>query len=364
MPNPLTAVRSLRFHGPGNVRIETAAPAALAPDEVRIAPLAVGVCGTDAHILAGTFDAEPGVVLGHEVCGRVVERGAQVREPDVGDLVTVEPHWYCTACTYCRAGKEHLCLTKRGYGVRLSGGMTELMVVPARIAYKLPEETTPWVGALTEPVSCCIHALDRLAVVSGEALLIYGCGPAGAILVALARLLGASPVVVVDPQPRRRDLATRMGADVVLDPADPNAEQLARSSTGGEGFPAVIDAVGSAKVLERALAIAARGGRVLEFGAAPPSDTLKLSPHDLFTRELTILGSVINPYTHQRAVSLLPRLGLEQMTTELFGLTQFDEALRAQRSGVVDKVFIAPYGAAEADRPGRPLLDGAEQSQV
>ncbi|PSL06038.1 threonine dehydrogenase-like Zn-dependent dehydrogenase [Haloactinopolyspora alba] len=341
-------VRSLRFRGPGVVEPVTSVPAGLGAEDVRIAPSAVGVCGTDAHIVAGSFPAEVGVVLGHEVCGRVIERGSTVGDlpgaPEVGDLVTVEPHRYCTACRYCRAGQEHLCAGKRGYGVRLDGGMTDQMVVPARIAYRLPERTVPWVGAMCEPVSCAIHGMDRLRVVSGEALLIYGCGPAGAILVALARLLGANPVVVMEPNPARRDLAHSMGADLTFDAADPDADAEARAVTGGDGFAAVIDAVGSASVLERAVSMAARGGRVLEFGVAAPDDTAAVRPHELFSRELTLLGSVINPYTHQRAVSVLPRLGLERLTPAFFELSEFENALRGQREGVADKVFVAPRG--------------------
>ena len=350
MPTPDTQVRTraLRFAGPGDVRLTAEADRPLAPHEVRLRPLAVGVCGTDAHIVGGSFPAEPGVVLGHEVCGRVVEVGDGATALRVGDLVTVEPHRYCTACTWCRAGQEHLCSGKRGYGVRLDGGMAESMIVPARIAYVLPPDTVPWVGALCEPVSCCVHAVDRLGVVAGEALLVLGTGPAGAVLVALGRLLGATPVVAADTREARRDLALRMGADVVIDPRDPDQLRRALDLTGGEGYPAVVDAVGSSTVLEQAVAMARRGGRVLEFGVAAPDDVAAVRPHDLFSRELTLLGSVINPWTHQRAVALLPRLGLERLTTAFYGLDEFDDALVAQRRGDVDKVFVAPAGEAAA----------------
>lgn len=358
MPTPDIRVRtrSLRFHGPGDVRLGEAPERALAPDEVRLRPLAVGVCGTDAHIVAGSFPAEPGVVLGHEVCGRVVEVGAEVggtTAPRVGDLVTVEPHRYCTACTWCRAGQEHLCSGKRGYGVRLDGGMAESMVVPARIAFVLPPDTVPWVGALCEPVACCVHAIDRLGVMAGQALLVLGSGPAGAVLVALGRLLGATPIVAADTRGVRRDLALRMGADVVINPRDPDQVRHALEITGGEGYPAVVDAVGSSAVLEQAMLLTRRGGRVLEFGVASPDDVAAVRPHDLFSRELTLLGSVINPFTHQRALALLPRLGLERFTTAFYGLDEFAEALAAQRRGDVDKVFVAPAGEGAArGQPG------------
>src|SRR5690625_2111675 len=220
----MTTVRSLRWYGVGDARLEEERARSVESAEVAIKPLAVGVCGTDAHIMAGDFAAVPGIVLGHEVCGRVVDVGTSVDALAVGDLITVEPHRYCGECAYCRSGSEPHCVAKAGYGVGLDGGMTDRMVLPARIGYRLPPETPPWIGAMTEPVACCVHAMDRLGATSGTPVLVYGCGPAGAILVALARLQGLAPIVVMDPLPDRRELALRMGADLVLDPTAPDAE--------------------------------------------------------------------------------------------------------------------------------------------
>jgi L-iditol 2-dehydrogenase len=344
-------IRSLRFHGTGDLRLDLDPGPMPGRHDVIVAPLAVGVCGTDSHIVGGHFAAEPGVVLGHEICGTVVELGPEVDALAVGDLVTVEPHDYCTSCVYCRAGAEHLCEHKRGYGVRLDGGMTDRMKVPARIAYRLPPDTPPWIGALTEPVSCCIHGMDQLHPVSGTPLLLYGCGPAGAILIALARLQGLAPIVVMDPLPSRRELAIRMGADLALDPGSPGAAGDAFAVTGGHGFARVVDGVGSGRVLEEAVRMAARGARILVFGVARPEDVAPLRPYEIFQRELTIVGSVINPYTHQRAVALLPRLGLDRLRPAFFELADIEGALSAQAAGSVDKVFMAPAGEHAAGSP-------------
>ncbi|PWR15473.1 alcohol dehydrogenase [Micromonospora sicca] len=334
-----------RFFGAGDVRLLKSEPAPLGPEEVAIAPLAVGVCGTDSHIVAGSFAAAPQVVLGHEVCGRITEVGAAVDGLTVGDLVTVEPHDYCTRCTYCRLGQEHLCDSKRGYGVKLDGGMTERMVVPARIAYRLPAATPPWIGALTEPLACCLHGMDQLNPRSGLPILIFGAGPAGAMMVALAKARGLAPVVVLDPRADRREAALRMGADAALDPA---ALDEATALTDGLGFPHVIDAVGSGRILESAITVSSRGGRILVFGVARPDDEARVRPNEIFARELTLVGAVINPYTHHRAVQMLPTLGLDRLRPAFYGLDQLPEALEAQRTGTADKVFIAPHGTAAA----------------
>lgn len=320
---------------------EEAAPA-LALDEARVQVLAVGLCGTDAHILAGQFPSADGVIIGHEISGRVIELGdPSASTLQIGDLVTVEPHRYCTECAYCRNGQEHLCAGKRGYGVRLDGGMTTEMVVPRRILYRLPEGISPTIGAMTEPLACCLHSMDRLRPVSGESILISGCGPAGAMLVALARSHGLTPIVVLEPSAERRELALEMGADLALRPDQLDADLIAQIGDG-EGFRYVVDAVGRGAISSALLGFAKKGATLLIFGVADPDDSFALSPRDVFERELTIIGSVINPYTHHRAVSLLERLPLDRIPIRVFALEDYAAAFAAQRLGK-EKIVISPH---------------------
>jgi L-iditol 2-dehydrogenase len=335
-------VKAVRFHGVGDLRVDRVPDPAPGPDEVLIEPLAVGVCGTDTHILDGHYPARPPVILGHEVSGRVRELGARVTGLGAGDLVTIEPHRYCGACTYCRRGMEHMCPRKQAYGVHLDGGMAELMVVPGRIAYRLPPSITPAVAALTEPLSCCVHGMDRLDVASGLPILIIGCGPAGAILIALARQCGLHPVVAADMRADRRDLAGRMGADLVLDPSAGDFEQRALSVTAGEGYPYLIDAVGLPTVLEGCVRMSARGGRILVFGVAAPNAEATVRPNEIYTKELTILGTAINPFTQLRATGLLERLPLREIRIASFPLDAAGEALAAVRAGLSDKIQLTP----------------------
>lgn len=336
-------MKAVRFHHPGDVRLDDLPDPRPGRGEVLLRVEAVGICGTDTHIVDGEFPAASPVVLGHEICATVVETGTGVTELSPGDLVTVEPHRYCGSCAYCRLGAEHLCLRKEAYGVHLDGGMAELAVVPARVAYPLPPGTPPEVGAMTEPVACCLHSMDRLAPVSGLPVLVFGCGPAGAIMIALARLHGLHPIVAVEGRPGRRKLAERMGADLVLDPADDDYLQQATAATGGLGFPFLIDAVGSPAILENAINVAARGARILVFGVAAPDAVARIRPQEFFAKELTLLGSVINPYTHHRAVGMLPRLGLDRLEIATFPLHRIDDALHAQRTGAADKIQIHPH---------------------
>lgn len=329
----------------------------ISPDSVVITVLAVGVCGTDMHILEGTFAAVDGVILGHEISGVVDSIGSAVDHLHPGDLVSLEPHWYCGSCTYCRDGQEHHCTSKKGYGVKLDGGMATQIVVPGRVAYLLPPKTGPLIGAMAEPLSCAVHAMERLNPRLGESILISGAGPSGAILINLAKARGLHPIVVLEPSEQRRQTALEMGATHALDPASFNSaadsRELCPISPDKDGYHNAVDAVGKAGVIEQLIPRLRKGGKLLCFGVAAPDDSFPLYPRGVFESELTIIGSIINPYTHERSVSLLEALPLEKIPVKVFSLENFAEAFEAQRQAD-EKIFISPNPELLARYPPMP----------
>ena len=167
-------MKALRFHGAGDLRLEELPLPHPGPGEVRIRPQAVGICGTDAHIFRGEFPSAAPVVLGHEIGGVVDAVGASVGDLCEGDLVTVQPNTFCGVCRFCRGGREHLCERMRAYGVHMNGGFAEAMVADARNVYRLPQGIGPRIGCFAEPLACCVHGMDRLAVRSGASVLVIG----------------------------------------------------------------------------------------------------------------------------------------------------------------------------------------------
>lgn len=335
-------MRALRFFGPGDLRLVDEPLPTPGPGEVRIRPAAVGICGTDVHILDGSFASRPPVILGHEVAGHVDAVGAGVTTVREGDLVTVEPHRYDGTCRYCRIGREHLCLGKEAYGVHLDGGMAEAQIVPARIAYRLPAGIDPSIGAMAEPLACCVHAIDRLAPIAGLPIALFGAGPAGLIMLALARQVGLTPIVVLEPDATRREAALAFGATAAIDPLAPDWVRQCQDVVGPEGFDFVVEAVGKPAVLESAFSIASRGARILVFGVANPGETAVIRPQEVFAKELSILGTVINPFTHHRAVEMLPSLGLERLGIKSFPLDAYEAAFDAQQRRAAGKIQLAP----------------------
>ncbi len=335
-------MKSVRFHGPGDLRLEELAVPEPQPGEVRLRPLAAGVCGTDTHILKGEFPASAPVVLGHEVAGVVEAVGGKVDGIAEGDLVSVQPNTYCGLCRYCRSAREHLCTDLRAYGVHLNGGFSQAMVVSSRAVYRLPSNIDARLGCLAEPLACCIHGMDRLNLRSGSSVLIIGAGLIGLMLTRLSRLAGAGLITVSETQEVRRKSAIQFGADEAVDPLQ--ARDHLTGTTDGRRFDCVIDAVGSAATFEQAVNSAARGGTILLFGVAAMQATASIRPFEVYARELTIVGSFINPYTHDRAVSLLPQMGLDKLRIDAFPLENFQDAFAAQAEGGSAKIEILPQG--------------------
>jgi len=332
-------MQAMRFHGVGDLRLEELAVPEPKAGEVRLRPLAAGICGTDAHIFRGEFPCPSPTVLGHEVAGIIDAVGAGVKGLKEGDRATVQPNTYCGVCRFCRSGREHLCSDLCAYGVHMNGGFAEAMVASARVIHRLPSNLSARLGCLAEPLACCVHGMDRAAIQSGSSVLVIGAGLIGLMLTRLARLAGAGRVVVSEPQAPRRASALEFGADEVVDPA----QKPDSSPASGEGFDFVIDAVGSAGTFSQAVAMAARGGTVLVFGCAPMPATASVRPYEIYARELTIIGSFINPYTHERAVSLLPQMGLEKLRIEAFPLVEFRKAFDKHASpGTAAKVELLP----------------------
>lgn len=334
------------YHGDERLVLERLDPRALGPDEIRLRPLAAGICGTDLHILHGAFRARPPVVLGHEFAGEIVDVGAGVAHVGVGDVVSIEPHHVCRSCKHCTDGREHLCVARQGFGVHRHGGFAEEAVVPAINAYVVPTGMTPQVAALAEPLGCCLHGIERAGIRQGDDVLVCGAGPVGLMLARLASRAGAARVIVVEPNERRRSLAVGYGASHAVDVAE--APALVHDLTDGRGVDVALEASGAMAALQQALDLVGAGGRLVVFGVSSPEARLAISPHRVFAEELTILGSLVNPYAHRRALALLPGLGLDGLVTHTFALADIHLAFGTAASGNALKVQVVAPASTRA----------------
>jgi 2-desacetyl-2-hydroxyethyl bacteriochlorophyllide A dehydrogenase len=274
-------------------------------DEVVIKVKTCGMCGTDLKLYTGQYTARVPVIPGHEYAGEIVEVGKNVRNLFPGQRVVSDPNESCGKCYWCRNHQPCFCRDLAAYGVLRDGGFAEYCTATEKGVYPIPEGVEDEVAAFAEPVSCVVHAADRINYRPGETVAILGGGPLGQIHLQFALNSGASKVVLVDPNQGRRDLAKRFGARTVINPKEEDVRGRLLEETGGLGADVVIEAVGRKKTIEESLGLAKRGGRVVIFGFAPEKEKAEFSPFDVLSRELTIMGAWVNPYSYSRALDVL-----------------------------------------------------------
>ena len=314
------------------------------PGELVLRNQVCGVCGTDVHIYhgePGSADVNPPVVLGHEYSGEVVEVGKGVTGFAVGDHVTVDPNIYCGHCAYCQNGKKQLCPSMEAIGVTRDGGFAQYSRIPASQAFKL-EPTVPWeAAAMAEPLACCLHGIDLAGIQVGDKVCVVGGGAIGLLMVQLAKLSGASQIVLSEPNKKRRQVGLQLGANTALDPTRPDAQEAFAQVLGG-GANVVIECVGNVPAVKSAFQFAGKGATVLLFSVPKVDATFDLPLFDVYKKELTIKGSFVNPDTHARAVALINsgKVDFDPIITHRFTLDQLPEAIAMQMSDASIKVVV------------------------
>lgn len=314
------------------------------PGELVLRNQVCGVCGTDVHIYhgePGSADVNPPVVLGHEYSGEVVEVGEGVTGFAVGDHVTVDPNIYCGHCAYCQNGKKQLCPSMEAIGVTRDGGFAQYSLIPAAQAFKL-EPTVPWeAAAMAEPLACCLHGIDLAGIQVGDKVCVVGGGAIGLLMVQLAKLSGASQIVLSEPNEKRRQVGLQLGANAALDPTRPDSQEAFAQVLGG-GANVVIECVGNVPAVKSAFQFAGKGATVLLFSVPKVDATFDLPLFDVYKKELTIKGSFVNPDTHARAVALINsgKVDFDPIITHRFTLDQLPEAIAMQMSDASIKVVV------------------------
>ena len=332
--NPRFEVRDMTF-GP------------LGPKEVLVNSKACGICGTDVHIYhgeKGSAEVTPPVVLGHEFAGVVVEVGAEVTAVKPGDHVALDPNMYCDQCMACRMGKKQECEHLFALGVNVNGGFAEYAVCPETQCFKVRKDISFDEAAMAEPLACVVHGIDQADIRPGQTVLVIGGGTIGLMMVQMARICGASTVILSEPVKMRRKIGMEVGPDAAIDPIHEDVPARIREICGREGVDVVIECVGKPFAVEQAFSAAGFGATILLFSVPGVVATVPLPLFDVYKKELRIVGSMNNPNTHQRAVNLINsgRLELKKLITHTYDLDHMDEAIHMQMSAESIKVVVHP----------------------
>jgi L-iditol 2-dehydrogenase len=293
-----------------------------APGEVLVKVEACGICGTDRHLLHGTFPSKPPLTLGHEFSGIVVDVGAGVTLAP-GTRVACDPNTWCGTCENCLRGRVNLCLNNVATGIHRDGGFAEYCAYPAHKAHALPLTLDPLHGAFCEPLACTIHGIDMGAPKAGERVMILGGGVIGMLALQLCLQAGAE-VMMVTRQADKRALAARLGAQATAPTEDAARDFWPR------GADLVVECAGVADTVEMAPRLTRSGGRVVILGVLAAGETVRIEPFDLLFREVQLLSSFINPFTQARAAEMIAagRIDVAALVSRTLPLAEAAEAIR------------------------------------
>ena len=334
----------------GGIEVRDWEPRDPGPGEIRLKVAAAGICGTDMQI----YNWAPRMarrmklprVLGHEVSGVVDALGPSVEEVAEGDHVSLESHIFCGTCRPCRLGRAHLCNNTRYPGIDIDGAFADYVTVPASIAWVNPPDLPHETAAMLEPFGIAVHACLEGSGVSGQTVLVNGCGPIGLMAVAVARALGARTVIAADLNPLRIATATKMGADRAVKADDDDLAKIVTDMTGGEGVDVGIEFSGSEAGFKAVFECLTKGGDFRLVGA--PAAAIPVD----FTWWLLKCPTMQNIHgrriwdTWQRATELIyaGKVDLAPIRSHVLPLSEAPRGFDLIRAGEAVKPLLVPEG--------------------
>ncbi len=339
-------MKAALWKGVKNVGVEDIPVPEPKDNELLLKVGACGICGTDVHIYYGKMTyAKPPVVLGHEFAGVVEDVGKEVKDIRKGDLVAVDPNASCNHCYYCRNDMPNQCLHLDPYGVVKDGGFADYCVINEVGAVGLRKKITAEQGAFIEPLSCVCHAFDKIKMKPTDCVSVIGCGTIGLLMLQMVKAHGIENVICTDIREKNLKLAEKLGAKYVFNPQKTDLKKELNGIASG-GVSLCLDASGNVAAIEEGLDMIKRGGTMMLYGNAPEGSHVRINPVDVLRKEITIMGSWLNPHSVQYAVDVLEqgRVDIEPLVSKrvpIEKLVDGIELMKKSEDGIV-KILVTP----------------------
>jgi L-iditol 2-dehydrogenase len=333
------------FHSPNVITVEERQlPKSKNGTLIRVS--ACAVCGYDARVFRnGHQKVKPPVILGHELCGEILEtvnthNGKVIQS---GTRVAVSPIISCLNCRYCNNKQYNLCTNLREIGSTVDGGFAEYVKIPEQTLQiggivPIPAGLTNEEAALIEPLACCINGFSQMGKINCESrVTIIGDGPIGLLHLQLSKLYGAK-AIMVGKNVERIGKAKSIGADEVI--FANNLKQTREDIlqyTNGIGANAIIIATSNSAALNLATAIASKGSKINIFGGMPKETKISIDPNWLHYNQISLIGSFSStPNMLQEAARLAAKkhVDLAKIISHRFSLDHIEEAI-----GVTEKYY-------------------------
>lgn len=331
----------------GEVEIRDMPIPKIKSEDVLLEVKSTGICGWDIEMWRHTM-ANPvkvPVIQGHEFCGVIKEIGAKVTHFKVGDNVVSETAAFiCGNCTQCLTGNYNLCANRKGFGYGVDGAFTSYVKVPERCLHIIPENVDFDHAALTEPACVAYNALVYMSrILPGKPVLIIGPGPVGLFCLQIAKISGASPIIVAGTSVDkiRFDVAKELGADLVINVEKEEVREIVLETTKGNGCHLVIDAAGNEHALKLAIDLVAFMGQITKIGWGPKPINFSLDP--LLTKGVRLQGTFSHTWSSWEAVlSLINRgqIKIEPMITKRIGIDEWLETFKEIKDSKIVKAVM------------------------
>ena len=310
-------------------------------NEVLIRLEKTAICGTDTHIHQWNDWAQktikPGLVIGHEFVGKIVELGDGVTGYNEGDRVSAEGHVVCGICRNCRAGRPHLCPNTVGIGVHINGAFAEYVVVPASNLWPIPDEIAPELASYFDPFGNAAHCALQYDIL-GEDVLITGAGPIGIIAAGICDHIGARQIVVTDVNDYRLELAKNMGATRTVNVTRESLDDVA-SELGLKGFDVGLEMSGNPMAFNSMLKNMYHGGKIALLGLLPEGAGCDWDQIIFKGLELNgIYGRRMYETWYKMTQMVLDGFPLERAMTHHIPIEDFEHGFELMSSGQCGKV--------------------------
>ena len=314
---------------------------------------ACGLCGSDLRTLrSGHRKVTFPWIIGHEICGTVVEVGADYQGKwQIGDLLAVGPPAFCGVCDFCLNGEYELCENYREIAQAWPGGFADYIAIPEECVRLgtmdlVPDGLDPAFAAIAEPVSSSIHAQEKGQVGLGDTVVIIGTGPVGCIHISLARARGADKVFVADIVDDRLKLAEAFEPDATINVTQTDLVAEVRRLTDGKGADVIVTATPAPVAQVQAVEMARKGGRILLFGGLPKDDSKPgVDMNIVHYNGLHLIGTTIfSPRHYRLALKFVAsgRIPVDRLVTHRFPLSEFKEGAMLALEGKALKVVFSP----------------------
>lgn len=317
------------------------------PDDVLVKVLSTSICGTDLHIYEWNEWAQQRIrnipqIMGHELCGEVVELGTNIKNIKVGDIVSAETHIACGDCFLCRTGLAHICRNGKIFGVDIDGVFAEYAIVPAANAWVIREKIPKDLVSVMEPLGNAVHTV-LAGEIAAKTVLITGCGPIGLMSIAVSRACGATKIIATEINEFRAQLAKKVGADLVLNPKKDDVVKAVLDETDGLGVDVVLEMSGNPDAIKQGFLALRPGGRYSILGIPDKPLEINLS-NDIVFKYATVQGIngrlMFSTWFETSRLLSSGRLDIGPIITHRFPLEEFEKGMELMKSGNCGKVIL------------------------